>query len=82
VNGVQGSVYAAANPKLLRSALGHKRTLRLVSPMSAIPPKADIAECDRHVEPLPKLKLDIAGQSENGSDNGIRRDRDEVRHKI
>jgi hypothetical protein len=30
----------------------------------------------------PKLKLDIAGQSENGSDNGIRRDRDEVRHKI
>ena len=50
--------------------------------MSALPPKADIAECDRRVEPLPKLKLDIAGQSENGSDKGIRRDRDEVRHKI
>jgi len=33
-------------------------------------------------QPFPKLKLDIAGQSENGSDNGIRRDRDEVRHKI
>jgi len=32
--------------------------------------------------PFPKLTLDIAGQSENGSDNGIRRDRDEVRHKI
>ena len=32
--------------------------------------------------PFPKLKLDIAGQSENGSDSSIRRDRDEVRHKI
>src|SRR5262245_29450421 len=31
---------------------------------------------------FPKLKLNIAGHSENGSDNGIRRDRDEVRHKI
>jgi len=36
----------------------------------------------RDCAPNPKLKLDIAGQSENGSDNGIRRDRDEVRHKI
>jgi hypothetical protein len=26
------------------SALGQKRTLRLASPMSALPPKADIAE--------------------------------------
>jgi hypothetical protein len=68
--------------KELMSEMGQKRTLRLVQTMSALPPKADIAECDRHVEPLPKLKLDIAGQSENGSDNGIRRDRDEVRHKI
>ena len=32
--------------------------------------------------PFPKLKLDIAGQSENGSDSSIRRDRDEVRNKI
>jgi hypothetical protein len=30
----------------------------------------------------PKSTLAIAGQSENGSENGIRRDRDEVRHKI
>jgi hypothetical protein len=26
------------------SAMGHKRTLRLVSPMSALPPKADMIE--------------------------------------
>ena len=64
------------------SALGQKQTSDGWPLMSALPPKADIAECDPHVEPLPKLKLDIAGQSENGSDNGIRRDRDEVRHKI
>jgi hypothetical protein len=31
------------------SALGQKRTLMSVQPMSALPPKADIAECDRHV---------------------------------
>ena len=30
------------------SALGQKRTLGMVRPMSAIPPKADIAERDRH----------------------------------
>jgi len=33
-------------------------------------------------QPPSKSKLAIAGQSENGSENGIRRDRDEVRHKI
>jgi hypothetical protein len=31
------------------SALGQKRTLQLVHLMSALPPKADIAERDRHV---------------------------------
>ena len=35
------------------SALGHKRTLRLVSPMSALPPKADIAERDEDVRFVP-----------------------------
>jgi hypothetical protein len=64
------------------SALGQKQTRRSEIIKSALAPKADIAECDRHVESFPKLKLDIAGQSENGSDKGIRRDRDEVRHKI
>ena len=31
------------------SALGQKRTLMRLKPMSALPPKADIAERDRHV---------------------------------
>ena len=36
------------------SALGHKRTSRHVRTMSALPPKADIAGCDRHVRPVPQ----------------------------
>jgi hypothetical protein len=36
------------------SALGHKRTFRRVEPMSVLPPKADIAERDRHVRFVPK----------------------------
>ena len=35
------------------SALSHKRTLRYVRSMSALPPKADIAECDWHVRFVP-----------------------------
>src|SRR5215813_4600282 len=31
------------------SALGQKRTLKRLHPMSALPPKADIAERDHHV---------------------------------
>ena len=31
-----------------------KRTLRRVRPMSALPPKADIAECDEDVRFVPK----------------------------
>ena len=38
-----------SNPEPLRSALGQKRTLTLVQPMSALPPKADIAERLLHV---------------------------------
>jgi hypothetical protein len=38
-----------SNPELLMSALGQKRTLVQVGFMSALPPKADIAEGDRHV---------------------------------
>jgi hypothetical protein len=37
----------------LMSALGQKRTLMLASPMSALPPKADIAERDCHVRFVP-----------------------------
>jgi hypothetical protein len=43
------------------SALGQKRTLMSVQPMSALPPKADIAECDRHVVFVPLA--DILGSS-------------------
>ena len=33
-----------SNPEPLMSALGQKQTLQSVKPMSALPPKADIAE--------------------------------------
>jgi hypothetical protein len=39
------------------SALGQKRTLRGVRPMSALPPKADIAESDWHVRFGPKADI-------------------------
>jgi hypothetical protein len=35
------------------SALGQKRTFHSGQPMSALPPKADIAERDRHVRFVP-----------------------------
>ena len=39
------------------SGLGHKQTLRLVSPMSALPPKADIDEVEEHVRFVPKADI-------------------------
>jgi hypothetical protein len=39
------------------SALGQKRTLRLINPMSALPPKADIAEPKEHVPFVPLSEL-------------------------
>jgi len=39
------------------SALGQKRTLRGVRPMSALPPKADIVECDRHSQNKGDVKI-------------------------
>jgi hypothetical protein len=41
------------------SALGHKRTFAVQKGMSALPPKADIRPCERHVRFVPKA--DIAG---------------------
>jgi hypothetical protein len=38
-----------SNPNSLMSDLGQKRTSAHVRVMSALPPKADIAERDRHV---------------------------------
>src|ERR1700758_811887 len=42
------------------SALGQKRTLRCVEPMSALPPKADIAERNWDVRFVPKADSSIA----------------------
>jgi hypothetical protein len=41
------------NPEPLMSALGQKQTLEHLRAMSALPPKADIAERDRHVRFVP-----------------------------
>jgi hypothetical protein len=41
----------------LMSALGQKRTFPRAQLMSALPPKADIAECDRHVRFVPKADI-------------------------
>ena len=42
-----GTASAVRSPAM--SALGQKRTLKRLGPMSALPPKADIAEHDWHV---------------------------------
>ena len=39
------------------SALGQKQTSTHVPVMSALPPKADIAECDYHVRFVPKADI-------------------------
>ena len=39
------------------SAMGQKRTFRRVQPMSALPPKADIAEVEEHVCLVPKADM-------------------------
>src|SRR5215469_18687748 len=39
------------------SALGQKQTSRHLQPMSALPPKADIAKSDRHVRFVPKADI-------------------------
>jgi hypothetical protein len=39
------------------SALGQMQTLEFVRPMSALPPKADIAESDWHVRFVPKADI-------------------------
>jgi len=43
-----------SNPERLMSALGQKQTSQRVGAMSALPPKADIAESDWHVRFVPK----------------------------
>jgi hypothetical protein len=48
------SRYATLRPM---SALGQKQTLRCVDPMSALPPKADIADRVRNVRFVPKADI-------------------------
>jgi hypothetical protein len=43
-----------SSPEPLMSALGHKRTLGLVSLMTALPPKADIAQHGGNVRFVPE----------------------------
>jgi hypothetical protein len=43
-----------SNPEPRMSVLGHKRTLRLIRSISALPPKADITEREYHVCFVPK----------------------------
>jgi hypothetical protein len=45
------------NPQDRISALGQKQTFRNVRAMSALPPKADIAECDRHLRFVPEADM-------------------------
>jgi len=42
------------------SALGQKQTFPKCRPMSALPPKADIAESDWHVRFVPQADIDHA----------------------
>ena len=45
------------NPEPLMSALGQKRTLMHLDPMSALPPKADIAQVEENVRFVPIADL-------------------------
>jgi hypothetical protein len=42
------------------SALGQKRTLKPLNPMSALPPKADIRTRNYHVRFVPKADIRVA----------------------
>jgi hypothetical protein len=52
-----GAQLHGSNPERLMSALGPKRTSLRVRSMSALPPKADIAESDWHVRFVPKADI-------------------------
>jgi hypothetical protein len=47
--------------ELAMSALGQKRTFSIVGPVSALPPKADITERDRHVWAMCFVRLKVFG---------------------
>ena len=52
--------FAHGNPEPLMSALGQKQTFPSVYSMSALPPKADIAEGDWYVRFVPKADISAA----------------------
>jgi len=54
----------SSNPEPLMSALGQQRTLKRLRPMSALPPKADIAECRFHVRFVPKADIRVPASIE------------------
>jgi len=66
-----GGQCARSNPKPLMSALGHKRTSRCLSAMSALPPKADIGTQPRNVRFVPKADTATRRPSYCGSRNQI-----------
>src|SRR5215469_6960388 len=47
----------SSNSEPPMSALGQKRTLKGIHPMSALPPKVDIAQHRRHVRFVPKADI-------------------------
>jgi hypothetical protein len=51
--GFEGTLHSS-NPEPPMSALGHKRTLKHLYPMSGLPPKADIVPHNRNVRFVPK----------------------------
>jgi len=61
----QVGAFAISCERIDMSALGQKRTLSRFNPMSALPPKADIVERDRHVRFVPKPDINathLSGQ--------------------
>jgi hypothetical protein len=57
VAGQTGGLEVVRSLRSSMSALGQKRTSERDQVMSALPPKADIAECDRHVRFVPKADI-------------------------
>jgi hypothetical protein len=59
----QAASWHRLSGSLLMSALGQTRTFRWDAVMSALPPKADIAERDRNVRFVPEADIRIASDS-------------------
>jgi hypothetical protein len=53
----------SSNPELRMSAVGQKRTLRHMEPMSAIPPKADIGTQPWNVRLVPEADILRCGKN-------------------